>query len=295
MPRRKPHVRRKLKINEVSLCGDPANEFARIAFHKSEDPTMTILLEKHVSDEIEIDLAELSQDVRDKLLKVLVDAGYEADPEPIDKSNMSDAARAQVEALEKSNEKMRKESEATAKRIAELEVKAASAGGRVNGLNLETLRGQIPSEVVKAISEISKDEGGDVPKKCQELTKAILYKACELRAAELFPDDQHNVATGKFFGTPDGIRAMKAMRKLPGPYQEPDPAPVEKTAGELEAELPGMVKLTEAAQKIRIENPDLTREQSFVQAIKIHPDAYKQYRLEKRALVKKFDPNSVTE
>ena len=291
MPRRKRFLRRKLKINEVSLCGDPANPDARIAFHKSEDPTMTIALEKYVDpDETGIDLSELPQDVRNKILKVLDEAGYVFEAQPIDKSNMSDAARAQVEAVEKSNEKMRKEAEVAAKRIVELKVKAASAGGRVNGLNLEALRRQIPAEVVKAISEITKDEG-DMPKRTVPISKAIVFAACQMRARELYPDDHPDVAAGKFFQTPDGFKARKAMEKLPGPYQEADTAPVEKTAGDLEAELPAMRKLTEAAQKIRIENPEMTREQSFVRAIKIDSDAYKQYRLEKRALVKKLDPN----
>lgn len=298
--RRKPHVRRKLRINEVSLCGDPANPFARIAFHKAqdEDRTMVIPLEKHIpDDETGIDLAELSEDVQDKILKVLDEAGYDVDAEAIDTSGMSGAAAEAVEKLVKRTKELEEKKQRQEKRIVELKAEAETAKGNVNGVNseaavkaaLEVLRKKTPTEVGEALSEIGKDNGGTMPKKCQPVTRAILYTVAKMRGQELYPDVHPDIARAVFLTeTPEGQKLQKAMEGMLGSWIEPDTAPLEKSAGEQFEELPAFQKLTKLAAEGRIADPSLTREQSFAAVHKDNPGLANQERAERAALKKKL-------
>ena len=109
-----------------------------------------------------------------------------------------------------------------------------------------------------------------------------------LRAAELFHEDPIEIALGKYWKTAEGRQTRQIMRRAPGPVIEPEQEPLEKSPIVQQLELPAMKMADAKADEIRIHNPDLTREQCFVQALRANPALRQQIKKEQRALVQRL-------
>lgn len=257
-------VRRKLTVKEVSLCRNPANPGARVALFKSD--------QSHARN-------------------------------TMDKTKLSDEARAYVDSLEKSAEEAEakaKEAEAKAAeadaKAKEAEAKLAEKGG--NEPDPEPVnKDELPDNVRKAL-EKSEAEADEARKAAEDLAKSV--KSSEERIAKMEEaaldadidafiksvpvtaagqDDLHD--TLKSLPTDARSKMMDMMKA-----QEEKAASILKTVGaDGESEIGGEAfeKLEAKAAEIQQAEPSLSKEQAFAKAVKDNRDLAKQYHEERRA------------
>jgi len=233
-----PHVRRKLKVNEVSLCGDPANPDARVALFKAHGPrdSKGLLMDKIDIEKMDFSAIE-DEDIRKSVaeaVKPIVEKANEAieaaetsvadvekerdeikvkleDAEkqiaagddddggkkPIDKSSMSEADKAKVEALEKQAEEAAEKSKADEERIAKLEdvAKTAELTTLAKSFTNITYETDALVGIIKTMDESKLDEFKKFLKATDE----------QIRTAALFAEKGGAGETGEAYGT---IQAM---------------------------------------------------------------------------------------